>query len=173
MQTAVETKLSIWQHRVPLPSAFFRNTPQQNPVWSRANYKKPRQGLCCTCGVPTRPQSHPTVAQWHSLHEADFVVTPLQRLGCTIASRAVAKATPRSALSCHQCPTGVPSSAPVHRSHSTSLQWGGGDPAMLVWPLTAHLHHKSPILANLGDLPTPPARGVNGFSLPRSSCHFD
>lgn len=59
---------------------------------------------------------------------------------------------------------------PAHRPRSTSL-WG--DPATLVWPLSADLHHKSPILVNLGDLPTSPARGVNGFSLPRPSCHFD
>lgn len=159
MQTAVETKLSIWQHRVPLPSAFFRNTPQQNPVWSRANYKKPQQGLCCTCGVPTRPQSHPTVAQWHSLHEADFVVTPLQRLGCAIASRAVAKATPRSAQSCHQCPTGVPSSAPVHRSHSTSLQWGGGGPCHACLAAHGPSASQKPHSCELGRPPDPASSG--------------
>lgn len=81
----------------------------------------------------------------------------------------------------HRCPPATPGSGgappaplgsmPAHRSHSTSRRWG--DPATLVWPLSADLHDKSPILANLGDLPTSPARGVNGFSLPRPSCHFD
>lgn len=75
------------------------------------------------------------------------------------------KAAPRAA-------GGAPTRAP-RPTGPTRCHGGGGDPATLIWPLWAHLHDKSPILANLGDLPTPPARGVNGFSLPRPSCHFD
>lgn len=61
-----------------------------------------------------------------------------------------------------------PSRCDAGEGGTPGRQWGGTLP--LVCP---DLHHKRPILANLGDLPTPAARGVNGFSLPRPSCHFD